>query len=212
MQFFRQQQRRLSKPLLVLGGAQHFRHYQYSQQINNVLLLRALVTVVPNKPIIIHIPLIHSFRGFSDEAASTAPAPASSFSPTSSSSSSSSSSSVTATVEGIATATSTATVPKQQHWRKRQLDKIERKFQKQEKKQKEEVCLQIDNEDDLQPMWKEMEGRVTKRKLRTLQDTRGKTGRMNVTKTDEDVWLQEGLYNNYDDDNVNDNDDTKANK
>ena len=208
MQFFRQQQRRLSKPLLVLGGAQHCRHYQCSQQINSVLLLRALVTVVPNKSIIIHTPLIHSFRGFSDKAASTATAPASSFSSTSSSSSSS----VTATAEGIATATSTATVPKQPHWRKRQLDKIERKFQKQEKKQKEEVCLQIDNEDDLQPMWKEMEGRVTKRKLRTLQDTRGKTGRMNVTKTDEDVWLQEGLYNNYDDDNVNDNDDTKTNK
>jgi len=28
---------------------------------------------------------------------------------------------------------------------------------------------------------------------------------MNIKKTDEDVWLEEGLYNNYDDDNDSSN-------
>jgi hypothetical protein len=40
-----------------------------------------------------------------------------------------------------------------------------------------------------------MEGRVTRRKPRTLRDTSGLTGRVNIRKTDEDVWLKEGLYN-----------------
>jgi len=54
-------------------------------------------------------------------------------------------------------------------------------------------------------MWKGMESRVTRRKLRTLEDTKGRSGRMNIKKTDEDVWLEEGLYNNYDDDNDSSN-------
>ena len=74
-------------------------------------------------------------------------------------------------------------------WRKAQLDKIENKF-----KGKELKARNIESEEDLQPMWKEMEGRVTRRKPRTLADTGGKSGRMNIKKTDEDVWLQQGLY------------------
>jgi len=81
------------------------------------------------------------------------------------------------------------------NWRKQQLEKIENKFDK---------TLTIENEEDLQPMWKGMESRVIRRKVRTLEDTKGRSGRMNIKKTDEDVWLEEGLYNNYQDDNDND--------
>ena len=76
--------------------------------------------------------------------------------------------------------TSTAT-----EWRKKQLDKLEKKFTE---------PLKIDSDEDLQPMWKEMESRVTKRKPRTLRETGGKSGRINIRKTDEEIWLREGLY------------------
>mmetsp|Transcript_3041 Transcript_3041/g.8371 ORF Transcript_3041/g.8371 Transcript_3041/m.8371 type:complete len:160 (-) Transcript_3041:81-560(-) len=74
-------------------------------------------------------------------------------------------------------------------WRKKQLDQLERRFTG-----KQLEARNIESEDELQPMWKEMEGRVTRRKLRTLADTGGRTGRRNVKQTDEDVWLREGLY------------------
>mmetsp|Transcript_22987 Transcript_22987/g.48939 ORF Transcript_22987/g.48939 Transcript_22987/m.48939 type:complete len:176 (-) Transcript_22987:259-786(-) len=80
-------------------------------------------------------------------------------------------------------------------WRKQQLEIIENKF-----KGKQLEAMSIESEEELQPMWKEMEGRVTRRKLRTLADTGGKSGRMNIKKTDEDVWLQEGLYSTKDED------------
>jgi len=87
------------------------------------------------------------------------------------------------------------------NWRKQQLEKIENKFDK---------TLTIENEEDLQPMWKGMESRVIRRKVRTLEDTKGRSGRMNIKKTDEDVWLEEGLYNNYQDDNDNDSSNNKT--
>ena len=103
-----------------------------------------------------------------------------------------------------ATATATTTTSSPQlssanEWRKQQLEKIENKFNKGKQQQQQqrplvEASVTVESEEDLQPMWKEMEGRVTKRKLRTLEDTGGKSGRMNITKTDEDVWLEEGLY------------------
>lgn len=95
---------------------------------------------------------------------------------------------------GVFSSSSSSSSPK--NWRKQQLEKIENKFDK---------TLNIENEEDLQPMWKGMESRVTRRKLRTLEDTKGRSGRMNIKKTDEDVWLEEGLYNNYDDDNDSSN-------
>mmetsp|Transcript_45063 Transcript_45063/g.50515 ORF Transcript_45063/g.50515 Transcript_45063/m.50515 type:complete len:162 (-) Transcript_45063:130-615(-) len=125
-------------------------------------------------------------RGFSDSTSSSSgddngvPSSLSSSSKSSSSSSSSSS-------------------PK--NWRKQQLEKIENKFDK---------TLTIENEEDLQPMWKGMESRVIRRKVRTLEDTKGRSGRMNIKKTDEDVWLEEGLYNNYQDDNDNDSSNNKT--
>ena len=39
-----------------------------------------------------------------------------------------------------------------------------------------------------------MESRVTKRRSLTLAQRNGAVGRANIRKTDEDVWLEEGLY------------------
>ena len=72
-------------------------------------------------------------------------------------------------------------------WRQEQLKRLERKFQ-------EEPTNNIESDEELQPMWKDMESRVTKRRSRTLADTGGKTGRSNIRKTDEEAWLQAGMY------------------
>ena len=71
-------------------------------------------------------------------------------------------------------------------WNKKQIEKIEKRFT--------EPTQNVDSDEDLQQMWKEMESRVTRRRPRTLRDTKGKTGRENIRKTDEEMWLQEGLY------------------
>mmetsp|Transcript_17484 Transcript_17484/g.24303 ORF Transcript_17484/g.24303 Transcript_17484/m.24303 type:complete len:138 (-) Transcript_17484:59-472(-) len=85
-----------------------------------------------------------------------------------------------------------------QEWRKVQLGKIAKKFQD---------PLQIDNYEDVQPMWKEMESRVTKRRTLTLAQRGGKSGRMNIRKTEEEAWLQAGLYDTKEsDDNENSKD------
>jgi hypothetical protein len=78
-------------------------------------------------------------------------------------------------------------VPVGMEWRKQQLDKLEQKFS-------EPSLVVVDNDDDLQPMWKSMESRVTRRRPRTVEEMGGRTGRTNVKKTDEDLWLREGLY------------------
>jgi hypothetical protein len=70
-------------------------------------------------------------------------------------------------------------------WRKKQLEKLENRFKE---------TQDISNDEALQPMWKEMEGRVTRRKPRSTLDTGGKAGRANIRKTDEEVWEQEGFY------------------
>lgn len=66
------------------------------------------------------------------------------------------------------------------------MEKLERKFK--------EPAVEVNADDELQPMWKEMEGRVRGRKPRTAAQNNGKTGRRNIKKTDEDVWLEKGLY------------------
>jgi hypothetical protein len=71
-------------------------------------------------------------------------------------------------------------------WSKKQIEKIERKFQN--------PSSDVEREEDLQQMWREMESRVTNRRPRTLRETGGKTGRVNVRKTDEEMWLREGMY------------------
>jgi hypothetical protein len=75
------------------------------------------------------------------------------------------------------------TPPSPPSWRKDQLDKLKRKFL--------EPAQIIKGDEDLQPMWQAMERRV-KNRLPPRKD--GKKGRTNVKKTDEDVWLEQGLY------------------
>lgn len=84
-------------------------------------------------------------------------------------------------------------------WRKEQLDQLERKFS--------DPQPQAMNDEDLQPAWKAMESRVTKRRSLTTEQRRGKTGRSNIRRTEEEVWLESGLY---DDDSKNDDKNDKA--
>ena len=75
---------------------------------------------------------------------------------------------------------------------------------------KSTIVVDVRSDEELQPMWKEMESRVARRKPRTLGQTGGRTGRMNIRKTDEEVWLQEGLYDDDDDDDGNNNNNNKT--
>ena len=77
-------------------------------------------------------------------------------------------------------------------WRKAQLDRLEQRLS-------QPPPQQIASEDDLQPMWKDMENRVRRRRPRTLADAKGRTGRANVKQTDEEAWLRAGLYHSKDD-------------
>ena len=70
-------------------------------------------------------------------------------------------------------------------WRKQQLDKLTNNFQD---------PLTIESDEDLQPMWREMESRVVNRRTRTKEENGGKTGRTNIRPTDEEAWLRAGLY------------------
>lgn len=54
--------------------------------------------------------------------------------------------------------------------------------------------LTIDEYEDVQPMWKNMESRVTKRRSLTLDQRGGVSGRRNVRKSEEDMWLEAGVY------------------
>lgn len=57
--------------------------------------------------------------------------------------------------------------------------------------------LAIDNDEEVQQMWKEMESRVTRRKSLTISEAKlmGKgVGRRNIRRTDEEAWLDAGLY------------------
>ena len=86
-------------------------------------------------------------------------------------------------------------------WRKHQLDKLEQKFADSTTTKETNSApdiLTIESEDDLQPMWKQMESRVIRRRSRTLAETGGRSGRSNIKKTDEEMWLKEGLYDDKD--------------
>lgn len=116
-------------------------------------------------------------------------------------------------------------------YRKNQLHKLRAKFA--HKKPSSSVAnwiysepLQIDEYDDVQPMWKDMESRVSKRRLPPkLSDVMQHNitqninqmnqngsytnstkvipvGRCNIRKTDEEAWLAAGLYDQVED-NVN---------
>lgn len=76
-----------------------------------------------------------------------------------------------------------------QEWRKTQLDRLRNKF---------EDTPVIESDEELQPMWKEMESRVVKRRSRTIEEAGGKVGRSNIRKTDEEAWLLAGMYDQDD--------------
>jgi len=87
------------------------------------------------------------------------------------------------------TATTTAAAA---DWRKSQLDQLEQKFNT-----TTSTPSVIDRDEDVQPMWKDMESRVTKRKSLTMEERTRKQqpiGRRNIRPTDEDAWLDAGLY------------------
>jgi hypothetical protein len=66
------------------------------------------------------------------------------------------------------------------------LEKLEKKFT--------EPSVKIESDEELQPMWKGMESRVSNRRSRTIAEMGEKTGRTNIKQTDEELWLQGGLY------------------
>ena len=84
-------------------------------------------------------------------------------------------------------------------WKRSQYRKIEDKFDcsiSQTDTQQLEP-LNIENYDDVQPMWKEMESRVTRRRSLTLEQLKqrgGVSGRRNIRKSEEDYWEEAGVY------------------
>jgi hypothetical protein len=76
-------------------------------------------------------------------------------------------------------------------WRRQQLDQIENKFTDTEPKQ-----YAVNRDDDLQPEWRALESRVIKRRTLTPEQRGGKIGRSNIRRGEEDVWLENGLYDN----------------
>ena len=52
----------------------------------------------------------------------------------------------------------------------------------------------IKSDDDVQQMWRQMESRVLRRRMLTVEQRGSKVGRRNVRKTEEDFWLEAGMY------------------
>jgi hypothetical protein len=92
-------------------------------------------------------------------------------------------------------ASSTNTESNDPEWRKVQLDRLRKRFE-------EPV---IEKDDDLQPMWKDMESRVVRRKSLTIEQAGGRIGRKNVRPTDEESWLNAGMYEDLETDERHDN-------
>lgn len=88
-------------------------------------------------------------------------------------------------------------------WRKGQLSKITDTFENAGKGglAVRPVPMEINSDDEVQPMWKDMESRVTRRRAMTKAEATAKgkkIGRSNVRKTDEEAWLSAGLYDQKD--------------
>mmetsp|Transcript_16316 Transcript_16316/g.26800 ORF Transcript_16316/g.26800 Transcript_16316/m.26800 type:complete len:161 (+) Transcript_16316:175-657(+) len=93
-------------------------------------------------------------------------------------------------------------------WKRNQYQKLEDKFNKLSPTDTQNLePLNIDNYEDVQPMWKEMESRVTRRRSLTLEQLKqrgGMSGRRNIRKSEEDYWEKAGVYDKEekkDDDN-----------
>ena len=100
--------------------------------------------------------------------------------------------------DGIVDSTSATTQWKRSHYRKIE-DKFNPQMEEDQNNAKQSSTQQlkpltIDKDEDVQPMWREMESRVTKRRSLTLEQRGGVSGRRNVRKSDEDVWLAAGVY------------------
>lgn len=100
-------------------------------------------------------------------------------------------------------------------WKRNHHRKIEEKFRKSPSKEEDDIKndeantksntpiwdqkqlpkpLAIDGYEEVQPMWINMESRVTKRQSLTLDQRGGVSGRRNVRKSEEDMWLEAGVY------------------
>ena len=80
-------------------------------------------------------------------------------------------------------------------WRKDQLEKLEQRLRPNKDSNTSDDILLIECDEDVQPMWRAMESRVIKRKSLTVEQLgASKVGRRNIRLTDEDTWLEAGLY------------------
>jgi hypothetical protein len=77
-------------------------------------------------------------------------------------------------------------------WRRQQLEKLESRFQHQN--HPADVIEVVNKDDELQSHWKAMEGRVVRRKPISKESAAGKVGRRNIRRTDEEIWEQNGVY------------------
>ena len=93
-------------------------------------------------------------------------------------------------------------VKREENWRKSQLNQLSEKFASSPSPQSWPTDnippLNIGTYEEVQPMWKAMESRVTKRPPpMTLKEAKAKnkvTGRKNIKKTEEEYWFEEGVY------------------
>ena len=91
-------------------------------------------------------------------------------------------------------------LPNISSWRRDELNGIAEKFKKEKdfSESSSPPIHEVRSDEDLQDMWKEMESRVTRRRMpMTLGEAaaNGKpVGRSNVRRTDEEVWLEAGVY------------------
>ena len=88
------------------------------------------------------------------------------------------------------------------NWRKQRLKDLEMKFRG-SSSDEDEAGDDDDEEGDedadgesfrLQSEWRAMESRVTRRRLKTVEEAGNRPGRSNIKKTDEDKWLEAGLW------------------
>ena len=87
--------------------------------------------------------------------------------------------------------------PPSKEWRKVQLEKLENRLAEpplSSQAWSSPPHATIESDDELQQTWRDLESRIRNRRPLTLQDRRGVSGRSNIRRTDEDVWLEVGLY------------------